>query len=517
MAINGSVSAASQLYGTRRLMGDARLMGQTSTWVTDPLDDWQREGRTAAAFAMNLVQTDAYCCALLLAEIQLTHGASGLRFRSHYQADDSTQVTDAELQARDAINRVTARSHRGTWFDASRLLTRVQFERQIDAMAIVTGDGFAVRQFKPGRNRAPYATCWRILDPFRVKNPGGVEWASPPEDYDGDRAPAGERIWNGIGLDDDDQPAALWIEMPQRDGSRKVRWMRVAWFSDDGVQNVIHRFDSLRPGQIRGFSAYLPIFTTARHLQGTSEAHVVAKRAQACHPLMYRSSDERVAAAFQQANAMLGPHTRMGPGQTVFLGADGELDLPSWQYQGDDFSKHVESQVRAMSAARGLPWQFVLAQLTNANLASSRAAMDQAERRAETRQNDHIAQVSEILDESIIVEAIARRQLGNVVSRQRAIEGDYTRPRGWITDRLKEANADKIDLELGISPSRIHERRGLDFRAEIRRAEQDHAYAEKHGIDVGTLPNAGQPAPEDTPPEPDDEPVNGKAPDNDAA
>ena len=37
----------------------------------------------------------------------------------------------------------------------------------------------------------------------------------------------------------------------------------------------------VRAGQIRGFSAFAPVFVHAAQLQGTSEAHVVAKRAQA--------------------------------------------------------------------------------------------------------------------------------------------------------------------------------------------------------------------------------------------
>ena len=82
-----------------------------------------------------------------------------------------------------------------------------------------------------------------------------------------------------------------------------------------------------------------------------------------------------------------------------------------------------------MAASWGLPWQFVLAQLTNANLASSRAALDMGMN--VSGQNGRLRillAVPPSADRSLLSEAMIR---GYIPWRamSRAIRGRWLRPR----------------------------------------------------------------------------------------
>ena len=478
----------------RRRLGPARYGADevgASSWVLDPLNDWSAEGRNVAAFAMDLVQTDPYAAAMLTARLNLTLGAKGLEFRSLYQADGDPKTDQEEIVEQQRIEDIIADASSGTCLDAGRTMTRKRLESAILSSAIVAGDGFAVRAFKPNRVGCTMATCWRVVHYARVRNPLGCSNYNPilaknkVKGVDGRplRTRSNNVIYEGIEITrNGKEPVALWIAMPDGNESffSATKFMRVPYYAPNGSRNVIHAYEQQYPGQLRGFSAFSPAFMTFKHLKGTTEAHMVGKRALACHPLFLRSRDPEVAARFARMGAVTGPNSATRPGMMTYIGEDGEVISPGYSYQGSDFREYIETVIRPATAMWGLPWQFVLNQLTNANLASSRAALDQTERTSHGWQDDQIGSTTSVLDRSILEEGEARSMLR--VPLVEAMKGYYLRPRRWSTDRKKEADADWLDYDMGKSLSSIFAERGSDFRREAIRKKSDMEFLERLGM-----------------------------------
>jgi capsid protein len=145
----------------------------------------------------------------------------------------------------------------------------------------------------------------------------------------------------------------------------------------------------------------------------------------------------------------------------------------------------------------------VLAQLTNGNLASSQAALDQTERVAAADQDTFIDQAVRPLDRSILREAHASGWLGDLpADLDRLTAGDYERPRRPDANRLRTRQAAELALQLGVSPTTVQAEMGYNFEDETRQAAADLAFAAAQGVTLRAAPSAPEPI---DPDEPDDD------------
>lgn len=490
-------------YGiNNKRFGDPRLNADSAgLWLPeDQFEDWEREARTAANLAWLLVDTDAYCMSFLHTLVALTLGPSGLKFRSKYQADELTATTESERTKQREIKRWIQRCSNGFNLDASNQISRTALEKVLCISAHVTGDGFGVRVFNPKRPNAITSSAWRHIGSERVVNPTAIEnWSFPEfKKPNGEtiRGGKGNVIWEGLELDSEHIPQALWVRSVRKGIDSVDDWERIPYRTENGIENVIHRFTPLR-GSLRGFSTFAPVYITAKQLKGINEAHFVGKRALACMPLAVSSSDEKIAAKFATANATFGPHTKVKPGTILFLGDEGSLQSPNWSYQGNDFKSFTETAVRSISATKGIPWVMVLRHIEGVSMASGRIALDMAREAAEALQDDHIEQVTKIIDRQILREGIARRKIA-VRSLERACMGKYLRPRAPSTDKNRESDAALKHILLGRPPDEVHaEFFGEDYEENVLATAQCMSFAEMHGV---PQPGVGHAWPE-TPPD----------------
>ncbi len=171
------------------------------------------------------------------------------------------------------------------------------------------------------------------------------------------------------------------------------------------------------------------------------------------------------------------------------IGPESQIVLPNLNFNGADYGQFVDSQIRTACASFNLPFQFVMARFGTANMAVSRTELDQAFRTGTEHQNDHIDQVSSIIDWWILDEAIKRGRL-RISSITRARESTYSRPSTWSTDPGRDAKADTERLNQGISPSTVLAARGYDFRAEVVKAADDKKWMDDHNVayrDIGLI------------------------------
>lgn len=424
----------------------------------DPLfDDWTaylREPnhhvaanvRLTAARAASLVEDWDVATAMVRARLLGTHGSRGLRFSSHFQRDDLPDTDDAERQTRREIE--GAISRRRNRLDAGGTMSRRRFERALDWMAIVLGNGWAVRVKQSDGHR------WRLVHPFRVRNP---------------KAAVNDERWqDGIELDGQGRPAAVWI-----DPARQTELMfqsgepvRIPWTAPDGTPNVVHRTGYDIPGSLHGLTWFAPIILPARMLQGVTEAYVAAKRVQASIPLLIETDD---VAKTREAYA----GSRLA---NLLVPKGSAVEFPTWRFDGADFREFDDVTIRNVCAAWGIPWELVLGDHSAKSGASSRSLWQQFYQQAEDWQADHSEQFGRPVDESIVrEEQVAGTISGLSDDWDRNMAGVYRGPPRVMPDPVKEAQAAQAWDGLGRSRTSSFGEQGWDYREETIQGSQDES------------------------------------------
>lgn len=474
---------------------DTRLMGPQPWIITEPTYDWSRDFLRLAARARELVANDPFAAAMVQCKLDNTHGPDGLRAVSLATQDASLPVSPADYDLRETIERGWAMSY-GVGFDAGGLLTRKAFDRQLDWLATVCGEGFAIRVWRPGRIRSPFATCWRLVSPERVSNP--------------DDKPNDKNLYHGFILDDAGEAIGLWVETTDPVafyGNGKRTWARVDWYAPDGTANVVHRVGWKVPGMLRGMSMFAPMLLLAKQIGGTVEAHVTAKRAQACNPVIYYvdNPEEAAAAARADAKSVVGPHTKFNPLQVYYAKVGNQVAFTNTNFNGADLDAFLRIGFRILCAVWQYPIEVVLCQMGDASLASARAGLDQVDRTAQGSQCDHIEQASTHFDASYVAEMNARGFVTAGVSGMAGLTlSRYRRPPKYSTDRKKDAETIGVLVSAGVSPTTAFGMFGHDYEDETDQTIRDELYKRKAREGAGladvetnpspTLPDAAAPA-----------------------
>ncbi len=471
----------------RRAASEQRLLGPAPWTISEPTWDWSRDWARIAARALELVANDPFAAAMVQCKLDSTHGPNGLTPVSLAQLDTSALVSKKDHDVRSVLERGWAQAN-GIGFDAGGLLTRKAFDRQLDWLATVMGEGFAVRMWKPGRLHTPFSTCWRLVRPERVNNPDGKP--NGPCIIDGRAVD----LYHGFELVDT-SPVAIWVETTPMSapGYYPTRtWERIAWFSDDGTANVVHRVGWREPGHLRGISMFAPMLLLARQLGGTIEAHVTAKRAQACNPVIYYVDNPEAAAKAARADAssVVGPHTKFNPLQVYYAKFGSQVQFTDTKFNGADLEAFLKIGFRVLTSVWQQPIEVVLCQMGESNLASSRASLDQVDRTADVWRGDHIEQAANPFEGATTAEMV--KVTKQVKPGPSGLSGlaltRYRRPPKFSTDRLKDANTVEKLIEVGVSPTTALGLFGMDFEDEVDQSVRDELYRNDQRANAKLLP-----------------------------
>ncbi len=459
-----------------------RLLADWSVGLSDPNDDWKADAHTLAARAWDLIQNDPNARALVECMTLGVLGDCGLRFRSLYQADLNGETSDAELEFRRTIENVLSLARSGCGVDAAGALSSRDFTAQLLTSMLASGDGFAIRVWSP-RAESLLSQRWRILAPERVSNPEGK--------------PNTPTLFEGIEYDAAGAPTALHVRTTHPISSQNkgaARWERIDWRAPDGSLNVLHLFKPMRPGQRRGISWFAPLLVLAQHLSKTVEAFVVAKRTQACLPAIVKTDDPLATANAAKAGALLGPHTKWRPNTIAYTSLNSEVIFPSWQFNGSDYRDFLDVNLRAFAACWGLPFQFVMQQLTEANLASAQVALDQADKTFSALQDLVICKVERPIDEALLREGVARKLIvpGAGTTPAMLNAARYLRPRRPDANKQRTRDAALLFIDMGGSRTTAFSEMGYDFEEETLLRKQNDDFQKKHGV-VIALPPADVP------------------------
>ncbi len=352
----------------------------------------------------------------------------------------------------DAWEQSTARE----WkiFCKSADFTSVQNFQDLQALmfraTLESGDVFAIRRFREDFGDT-YGTKIQFIEADRVSNPNrGSDGMGTKKN----------KIFAGVEINRDGRHQAYHVsdEHPGALHKGADDWRRVPARDKQGRPIVIHMFDRLRPDQTRGVPYLAPVIEALKQMGDYSDAEIMGAVVSAMFTVFVKSetgddildTDATSTSGVLDANEELS----LGNGAIVDLAAGEDITFANPSRPNSNFEPFMAAFLRQVGSALELPFELLIKHFT-ASYSASRAALEMAWQFFARRRGWMIRNFLQPIYEWFLEEAIA---LGRVTApgffNDPAIRLAYSNA-DWIgatrigLDPLKEARADKTDIELG--------------------------------------------------------------------
>ena len=441
-----------------------RLYNGQPTYDLDVNDINTADATILGARACNLMRNNGHAITLVNSMKEGAIGAEGIKFKSQYHSDDLTN--DENKAARAQIDNSILRATLDKRLDVAGLLSYRQIQDSFIYGKAGTGEAMWVRVYAPNRPNSYHSWCWRHINPLRISNPRGKK--------------NGKHLFNGVVLNGYGTPIAIWVASRHPNSvstpNSSTTWKRIPLYDENGLEKVIWDANRDTPEQIRGISWFAPIMGLIMHLGNITEAHVVAKRLQACMGMIIECTDPYEAAKADQNGEVLTSNTEYSPGKTYYVKTGYSVKPFDFKYQGDDFRIFTDAiqQIISSSFGSGMPADYAFRQLTKANMASSRAALMQAWRSFRRQQVD-IECSLRIIIKNIVSEDIGRGRITLATDDlDDAIDGYFVPPPRLVTDEHRELQGAKLKSEvLHVSNTTLCKEYGYDAEKERKQRALD--------------------------------------------
>lgn len=184
--------------------------------------------------------------------------------------------------------------------------------------------------------------------------------------------PEGRRARLGVELGENDRRIGYWLhEQPPGEPARNLSATTSRLVPRD---EVIHLFQRLRPGQVRGVPKFAPILMTARDYADFLDSVTLKAKAEANVALIVKSLDGTASIGERAQGRQSGepPVTDLRPGAIHRLKA-GEDAVPFTPSSNTAFDPVSRANLMAIAAACGITYDQLTGDLTQANYSSMRA------------------------------------------------------------------------------------------------------------------------------------------------
>lgn len=361
------------------------------------------------------------------------------------------------------------------WCDSLRLNDFYELQ-QIALMSwLLNGDGFGIIKHSEHTNWMPYGLRIHLIEADRVSDPGSAGPAlvsSYSKNNDN-----GNRILNGVEIDEDGAVVAYWIcnQYPNSStGHNQKGWKRVEAFgSITGAPNILHLMEQERCEQYRGVPYLAPVIECLKQISRYADAELTAAVIQAFFTafITTKTTENGDGTIFNQTieegqridsdpnSYELGAGTInvMEPGEDVKFGD------PSRPTSG--FDAFVTAMAKYIGAALEIPYEL----LTKSFLASysaSRAALLEAWKAFRMRRTWFANDFCQPIYEIWLSEAVAR--------------GRINAP-GFFNDPAKKKAWCKADWN-GPAPGQIDPTKEVE--AAIKRVSEGYSTRERETIEL---------------------------------
>jgi len=211
------------------------------------------------------------------------------------------------------------------------------------------------------------------------------------------------------------------------------------------AEGVLHLFERLRPGQVRGVPWFAPVILKLRDLDEYDDAELVRKKIEACFAAFVTGSEDEETLGMAATDAEGRRVESFEPGMIEYLapGKDVKFAAPS---ASGGYAEYMRVQLHAIAAGVGLTYELLTGDLSQVNYSSIRAGLIEFRRRMEA------------LQWQLLVPGLCQPVWRRFVMTAQAvgalpegdIEAEWTAPRFEAVDPLKDVQADILAVRAGL-------------------------------------------------------------------
>lgn len=462
--LDRAITALSPRWGFRRAQARAatRVLNTAyrSAEKTRLRNDWNPLGGSADADLLpdlptlrersrDLHRNNAHAAAITGTIVENEIG-TGIRPQCRLDREELGLDNDTARAFERAAERVWKRW--GPRADAQNRMGIYEIQALIKRQIIENGEVLVLPLMLNDDRGRPLSLALEVLEADRLETPPGRR---------GD-----VQIRDGVELGARGEPVAYWIRkhhpgdimlgrggVPVTSAQEHVRYPAV---NAAGRANVFHLYAVKRPGQTRGEPFYAPVLDAFKDLGDVMEATVVRERVKACFAAFVTKTNPLEAAIGAGTTNAAGQRiNELEPGMMEYLMPGEDVRFGDPTGTGDTFDPFVQTMLRSMGAALGLPLELVLKDFSKTNYSSARAALLEARRFFRGGQHWMAARFCQPVWEMVLEEAWLRELLPpvNLFGEQREewMQARWIAPGwGWV-DPVKEVESSQKAIAAGLS------------------------------------------------------------------
>ena len=336
---------------------------------------------------------------------------------------------------------------------------------------LVDGDAWAAIKYRRPANDFPYCTRVQLFEAARVCNLDTIPVAGnvPMLMLEKTNPQNGNRIINGIEIDDDGAVVAYWIanRYPYDPTEyKRLEWTRVEAFGKrTGFQNILQISHEERPEQYRGVPFLAPVIEELKQVSRFTDAELTAAIIKSYFTLFFKTESPGPGNMGLGLPEAFGPQEKVDFSKYIFeLGAGTMNELPpGYDVKTVDASRQLSvfepftnALVSQIGAALGIPAEVLLSRFQS-SYSAARGALLQFMAVAHARRTWFARDFCQPVYERWLAEAVA---IGRVrapgffdspLLRKAWSRADWFGPVMGMLDPEKEVRAAKLREEYGYS------------------------------------------------------------------
>ena len=346
-----------------------------------------------------------------------------------------------------------------------------------------------VRLDDPSRT---FSLAIQILDPRRLRTPHNLV--------------SEKSIRDGIRLGRNGKRLSFFIADPD-DGHLTVnltsQHFREIPAHRGHLPEIFHGFHRKDPEQVRGVSALAPVLKLFRDYEDYMDFEVTGAILAASFPVFIETPDNEDPGEFtgETSTAVSNtgtPHKikEYHPGQVIYGSLNQKPHILKSERPNNSFPVFVETLLRAMGSACGLPYEVVAKDFSKTNYSSARAALLEAWRLFQFYQTwlvNHFCQpVWQMVFEEAWLMGLIRLPAGApdfYQARHLWTNATWTPPKRGHVDPVKEFAASKEGIVSNmLTLSDWYAEQGKDYEEELRQIAKERKLMEELGLTMADLP-----------------------------
>ncbi|OYU75954.1 MAG: phage portal protein, partial [Alphaproteobacteria bacterium PA3] len=250
------------------------------------------------------------------------------------------------------------------------------------------------------------------------------------------------------------------------------------------ARQVLHLFERLRPGQVRGVPWFAPVILKLRDLDDYDDAELMRKKIEACFAAFVTGAQDEETLGRPSSIKSGDRVESFEPGMIEYLEPGKDVKFASPSANGG-YAEYMRLQLHAVAAGVGLTYELLTGDLSQVNYSSIRAGLIEFRRRMEA------------LQWQLIVPGLCQPVWSRFVELAQAsgqlpegeITSEWTAPRFEAVDPLKDIQADVLAVRAGVMTLKeAIARQGYDPAQVLAEIASTNAELDAAGITLDTDP-----------------------------